>query len=135
MPQLDIPLVRRPRHSSGDVSDEVIAQLKSMRAAIDLSQKVAGLDDKEMAAALEIDPGQWSRIKSGQANFPTDKYELFFDACGNEIPLRWLARRRGQGLHRLLSEVEEELIETKAERDAARAELATIKQFVRETRG
>lgn len=134
MPQLDIPLVRRPRHSNGDVSDEVIEQLQTMRAAIDLAQKVAGLDDKEMAAALDMDPGQWSRVKSGQANFPTDKYELFMNACGNEIPLRWLARRRGYELRRLLSSVEEELEATKARLVERERELDIIKRFARETR-
>lgn len=134
MPQLELPIARRPRHSGADVSDEVIANIPSMLAAIKLAQEVAGLDDKQICVALQVDPGQWSRVKSGQANFPTDKYELFMDACGNEIPLRWLVMRRGKVMHRLLSAVEEELAATKAELAGARRDIETIQRFMQSTR-
>jgi hypothetical protein len=134
MPQLELPIPRRPRHSGADVSDEVIDEMPTMLAAIDLAQKVAGLDDQQVCAALQIDPGQWSRVKSSQANFPTNKYVEFMNVCGNEIPLRWLAIRRGYELRRLLSSVEEELQRTKAELAEEKAKNETITRFVRETR-
>lgn len=129
LPQLDLPIARRPRHSGGDVSDEVIARLPSKLAAIKLAQEVAGLDDQEICGALQVDPGQWTRIKNGQAHFPTNKELAFYDVCGNEIPLRWLAMQRGYELKRRLSDIEaenERLRAALAERDH---EIAVVRKW------
>lgn len=58
----------------------------------------------------------WTRILNGNgAHFPTDKLEQFMDLVGNEIPLQWLAHRRGKGLVLLLSEAER-LLQAEKER-------------------
>lgn len=108
LPQLDLPIRRKPRSTNADVSDEVIARLPTKLEAIKLAQIVSGLDDKEICAELGIDGGQWSRIRTGAAHFPTNKEIEYFDLVGNEIPLRWLAMQRGYELKRRLSEVERE---------------------------
>lgn len=130
MPQLDLPIRRKPRVSRGDVSDDVILRLDSKLDAINLAQTVAGLDDQEICAELEIDPGHWSRMKRGHAHFPTNKELEFYDVVGNEIPLRWLVLKRGYELKRRLSEIEAENERLRAELDEAKRENETITKFM-----
>ncbi len=138
LPQLELPIARRPgapRHSGHDVSDEVIETLQSMGAAIQLAQTVAGLNDQQICAAIQIDPGQWTRIKGGTAHFPHDKFDLFMDACGNEIPLRYLAAKRGKDVKPRLSALEEEVLGLRIENAELRREISIMKSLFRETRG
>ena len=118
----------------GDVSDELIAKLHDEHAAIVLSMQVSGLNDQQLADQLGIDYAQFSRIKSGSAHFPQRKILLLMDICGNEILLRFLVSRRGYGMHRLLSAVEQELADTKAKLAAAQQDIETIQRFMSATR-
>lgn len=131
-PQNSLPL-SVVRESKADISDEVIRQRSSMREAIRLCAEMAPVNDSVICLELEMDPGQWSRIKSGQAHFPEEKYNQLMDTCGNEVPLRWLALSRGYGLVRLKSAIEIELEEARAVIAEQHQELQTIKRFVRET--
>lgn len=92
-----------------------------MTRAIDLCVQLAGeKNDKPVYSDLGIDAATWSRIKQGEAHFPHEKFEQLMDRCGNDVPLLWLADRRGYELRRKLSAVEQDL---EAER-ARNAELA-----------
>lgn len=104
--QGELPLARTPREA--DVSLDVILKRKDLLAAINLMIDVSGVDDKELYLALGIDAGHWSNIRKGKAghHFPTNKLETAMDLCGNEIPLIWLAHRRGKGLHMLETEAQ-----------------------------
>lgn len=101
-----MPLARSPVRS--DIPVEVIARQKDLLAAINLCIDVSGLDDKEIYLSLEIDAGHFSNIRKGKqgCHFPTNKIEELMELCGNEIPLIWLADRRGKGLHMLETESE-----------------------------
>jgi len=57
------------------------------------------------------------------------------ELVGNDIPLIWLAHRRGYELKPLLSTLEQQLAAERAARLEAERELEIIKRFVRETRG
>lgn len=133
LPQLELPIRRKPRTSNADVSDEVIARLPNKLEAIKLAQTVSGLEDKEICAGLGIDPGQWSRIKHGAAHFPTNRETDYYDLVGNEIPLRWLAIQRGYELKRRLSEVEMENEILHARVAELEARYQTIVEFVKAT--
>jgi hypothetical protein len=79
-----------------DVSIATITRRPTFLRAMHLAKEVSGLEDKEVYDPLEIDPGHWSRIKSGAAAFPMDERFLrFFDIVDNDIPLIWLAEARG----------------------------------------
>lgn len=89
------------------VEEGVVFKQPSFSAAIRLAANCSGLEEKEIYVPLKIDASHWTRILNGKnAHFPTDKLELFMDLVGNEIPLMWLAHRRGKGLVLLLSEAE-----------------------------
>ena len=89
---------------SDPIDLDVIRRQPSFMAAVDLCITAAGKEPKQAYMELEIDKGQWSRIRAGQSHFPHDKLERLMDLMGNDIPLAWLAHRRGKGLHLLESE-------------------------------
>ena len=92
-----------------DVPLDVISKRKDLLGAINLCIEVSGLDDKELHLTLGIDPGQWSRIRKGDAHFPPNKLNDLMNLCGNDVPLVWLATSRGKGLHELESETQRQL--------------------------
>lgn len=98
--QFDLPM----KPAMQKVDPALVARLPTMTAAIMMCQQIAGLDDKELCRALGIDAAKWSRIKTGQAHFPQERLQKLMDVCGNEVPLIWLALRRGYEL----KEVEDE---------------------------
>lgn len=130
--QVDLPLPREMQ----DVDIEVIRRQPTMTAAIKLCISLSGFpSDKAVYMELGIDKGHWTRIMKGEAHFPQEKYEALMDLCGNEVPLIWLADRRGYELNPLQSKLEKELAEERAEREALETKLETFKEIVREMRG
>lgn len=103
--QLELPM--KPLMQDLDV--EMVSRQPSLTSAILLCQQLAGLDDRELAKALALDPAQWSRVKTGQAHFPQERLNRLMDVCGNEAPLIWLASRRGYDLKARLTLLEQQL--------------------------
>lgn len=112
--QGEIPFTRPAQQQP--VEEGVVFKQPTFTAAIRLAANCSGLEEKEIYVPLKIDASHWTRILNGAAHFPTDKLELFMDLVGNEVPLQWLAHRRGKGLVLLLSEAERLL---KAEQERA----------------
>lgn len=92
--QLEMPLrvVTKVDHT-------LIEKQADMTAAIRLSQTLSGLDDAQFYGEGRIvkHQAEWTRIvgPSKSHNFPHDKLLKFMDMTGNEVPLLWLAHRRG----------------------------------------
>ena len=80
------------------ISDDVIRMQPDFLSAIKLAIQVSGLEPKQIYNDLDIDKSTWSKILDGIFAFPTNKYESLMDLVGNEIPLVWLAYKRGYGL-------------------------------------
>lgn len=115
------------------VSDAKLMALKDKHAALVLCMNVSCLEDKEIYGPLGLDQAQFSRIKKGSMHFPPNLEDHLMNICGNEIPLRYDALKRGYGLTPLRSTLEERVVELEqlvADRDH---DLETIKRFVRET--
>lgn len=123
------------RHAQSVVMPpEVIAAQPTKIAAIRLCIQASGLQDSEIALALDIDPGQLSKLLKGNGNFPNNKEHALMDLCGNEIPLLWDAMKRGKELKPLLSAVEQENVELRRELAEARREKTALIQTLREIR-
>lgn len=89
-----LPL-KLPRKSQG-VDIEAVRRQPTLTKAIVLCVDLAGfVNDKDLCRALDLDPAVWARIKNGQACFPQEKLNDLMDEAGNEVPLIWLADRRG----------------------------------------
>ena len=108
------------------LSDAQVAELPTLTAACFKCIGESGLQDKSICIELDIDPGVFSRARTGQANFPPDKINELMDLCGNEIPLRWLALRRGYGMVKLKSALEAENEKLRAQVVEQQKELETI---------
>lgn len=103
--QLELPM--KPPMQDLDV--DMVSRQPSLTSAILLCQQVAGLDDRELARGIAMDPAQWSRVKAGMAHFPQERLNRLMDVCGNEAPLVWLASRRGYDLKPRLTLLEQQL--------------------------
>lgn len=130
--QLELRIARRAAPAVVDAA--VIAAQPTLTAALNLCINASGLTDKEVASTLDIDPANWSRIRSGQTHFPQEKLIPLMDLCGNDVPLRWLAERCGYELKPLRSELEERIAALEKELARKDHDLEVIKRFVQETR-
>jgi plasmid maintenance system antidote protein VapI len=130
---LDLRIKRPPV----PVDFDSLHTIQSLAHAVAKCPEIAGAQDKVVALDTNVDAPTWARIKSGEAGVKGDFLERLMDAYGNDLPLFWLALRRGydpRSLRRLETEVERELRAERERRIAAEDELATIKKFVKETR-
>ena len=126
--QLDIPLRQEP----DELDITLIRRQPTLNKAIGLCVSSAGFErDKPVYMELEIDPSHWTRIKNGDAHFPTDKLELLMDFCGNEAPLIWLADKRGYLLTPKESEMERKYREEKDRRVEAEQKLEHYIEFAK----
>lgn len=115
----------------------LVASLGTLHQAVAECARLGGLQDKVVAIETGIDPGLWSRIKSGQAGISGDFLDRLMDAAGNELPLLYQLHARGwdaSALRKRESELEQELRVERELRGLAEQELETIKRFVRDTR-
>lgn len=126
MAQRDLPL----KGEMVAVDTVIVERQPDMTAAILLCQQVGGLEDKQVASALGMDPAQWSRIKTGSAHFPQDRLGKFMDACANEAPLIWLATRRGYALTPLETELERRLRTEREARERVEAENRLLRDLL-----
>lgn len=126
-PQVPLPLPSRPT----EIDLATIARQPSMSAAIALCVSLGGFEnDKDFCRTFSIDPATWARIKGGDAHFPQDRLEEFFHACGNEVPLFWLADRLGYELRKKQTEVEKALAAEQAKREEVERENALLKKLL-----
>lgn len=120
--QIDLPI----RVEMQAVDPVLIYRLESMTAALQLGQTLSGKDDKRFVGdgGIVKDLAQWSRIMhAGRHNFPHDKYSLYMDLCGNEVPLLYLLHSRGYDLSSLRlreTETERQLRQVREENTALR---------------
>lgn len=117
-----------------DYSDAQLLSLPDKKAALLLTINSSGLEDKEIYSPLGIDKAQFSRIRSGQMNFPIEKEDALMTLCGNEILLRWSALTRGYDLVPRRSSLERERDEALADAAEARRELEIAKRLFKEMR-
>jgi hypothetical protein len=111
------------------VGIDIIKKRTDLRAAVRLACEASGLDDKVICLELDIDPGQWARIKSGKAHFPDEKYNDLLDLLGNEIPLEWWANSRGYKLVKIRSRLEDELEEERQRTAELEMKIALLKEI------
>ncbi|MEQ1663200.1 MAG: hypothetical protein ABL877_10950 [Thiobacillus sp.] len=117
--QADLALVRPPQRIAVPV--ELIRTRKSKGAAFTLACDTSGLEDKEIAGAMNppIDLGTFSRLKSGSNSLDADRIAEFCEVVGNQVYSEWLAFQVGCTLV---------MIQSEAERRAAEAEKALAEE-------
>lgn len=111
------------------VTEEQIAKQPTPLAAVRLSILASGLDQKELYLPLGIDKATWSKIHDGKFSFPFNRIENLLDLTKNDIPLVWLAYRRGYRLVPLQTAQEREITALKAENDELKREMAIVRKW------
>ncbi len=101
------------------VDGALVQRQPDFLAATNLCMDLSGLSDEVIAGELDIEPAQFSRIRSGQAHIPPKKLQKLMDTCGNEVPLIWLAMNRNYDLLPTMTAMEKQI----ADRDATIADL------------
>jgi len=128
--QLSLRLPRKPVA----VDTGIVSRQQSMTKAIVLCAELAALEnDKDQARVLGIDATTWSLIKDGKRAFPHDRYEQMFDEFGNEVPLIWLADRRGYVLTPKESELERRLRLEREDNDRLARENSLLRGLIQRT--
>lgn len=132
-----IPLPLRSRRALRPIQISDVVALRNLGQACAKCAEWGGLSDKAVALETGIDPGVWSRIKSGTAHPADDFLDVLMDAAGNEAPLLYLVHRRGydpSSLRKLESEIERELRQAREELARVQAEREVERRFVRDLR-
>lgn len=124
-----LELLITPAATHADIADEVVAAQPSLTAAINLCISASGLEDKEIYLPLKIDPGHWTRIRQGKAHFPVDQFEALMLLCANDVPLRWLARRRGFDLVARQDYKDKQLHDLEQQNQQLRNEIETLAKY------
>ena len=93
--QLNISIGPMPVKGIELVDTAILKHIPSKREAIRVCVRMSGLTEKTVASRLNIDPGHFSRIMSGKAHFPDNKYLDLYAVCGNYLPLQWEALKAG----------------------------------------
>lgn len=129
--QLELPMARRPQKV--EIDRDLVLRQPNKLAALNLCIQLSGLEDKEIYANLGIDAGQWTRIKKGDAHFPDNKESDLMRICGNIAPLIWAAAHEGYQLVPMMSELEAQVVELRAQLESERMKNQTITEFMRQT--
>lgn len=125
--QMEMLLASAPRRA--EIPDEIVATPPNLTAAINLCISASGLEDKEIYIPLKIYKGHWTRIRQGNAHFPVDQLEALMLLCGNDVPLRWIARRRGFDLKAREDHKDKKMRELEQQNQELRNEIDTLAKY------
>ncbi|WP_229287747.1 transcriptional regulator [Burkholderia pseudomallei] len=126
--QPELALTRRP-----DMIEMPIEMIRSKRtagAAFTLACDASGLEDKEIAMALNIDAGTFSKMKKGMATLNGDALREFCKVVGNRIYSEWLAYQVGCTLVMIQTEAERIAAEERARREEAERENKLLRELL-----
>lgn len=125
--QIEMLISAPPKRA--EIPEEIVAAQPNLTAAINLCISASGLEDKEIYIPLKVDAGHWTRIGQGRAHFPVDKLESLMLLCGNDVPMRWLARRCGFDLKPREDHKDKKLRELEQQNQELRNEIDTLAKY------
>ena len=128
--QLELGLRPAPRPQLASLPKEIIEGKPTMTSALLLGIEASGLEDKQVYLELGIDPGQFSRIRSGSAHFNPDLLSPVCDIMGNEAPLIWFAGTRGYDLVPRQSTIEQQLQDEKEKNALLQLKVTHMEEFM-----
>ena len=126
--QRNLELTRKP--NAVDVPLEMVWSCKSQGKAFTLACDASGLEDGEIAFAMDIDAGTFSRIKKGTNTLHGDDLAKFCRVVGNNIVPQWLAYQVGCGLVVLKTEAERRAEAAEARASEAEKKLAWALEII-----
>lgn len=122
-----------------EVSDQILERYDDPKMLLRFAAETSGKCLKEIAYEISMDEKQFLRCLSNNPHdnrhFPFEQVITLCDVLGNDIPLRWLALKRGFGLVRLKSALELENEQLRRELDEAKFEHDVMLKVIREIKG
>lgn len=116
--------VRQPKHIDADI----VTRLPTFRSSLRHAIAHSGIDQEEVAGALEIDAGDFCRMvkeprhaAARQRNLPAEKIPNFCRVTGSLAPVQWLDAQLGLAPVARLETRRERLIRELAEEEARAA--------------
>lgn len=109
-----------------DVTVAEVARERSLGGAIALCYKAAGLEPKQVQAALGLDKAQCSRWEAGSEGVVWPRLAALMDISGNDAPLMWMLLVRGYDL----SSLRRTESETEARLRASQEEVAALRRVL-----
>src|SRR5262249_38836480 len=95
---------------------------------------LAGLEDKQAAAAVRLDPATWSKFKMGGDRAPGFTEAMLdgtlFSIAGNDLALHALAYRNGYYLEHRETELERQLRLERESNERLKAENALLRSLL-----
>ncbi|WP_430434786.1 hypothetical protein [Methyloversatilis sp.] len=128
--QAELLLARKPQQVV--VPAEMIRAKKTKGAAFTLACDASGLDDKEIAGAMNppLDAGTFSRLKSGTNTLDADRVAEFCHVVGNTVYPEWQAYQVGCTLVMIKTEAERRAEEALQKLAQAEAENKLMRQLL-----
>jgi hypothetical protein len=127
--QLEL-LTGRDQPHVEEVTPQLVRLIKNkptFLAAWNFASQVSELEDKQIYGPLGIDASHWTKITKGTASPPADeRFVQFMDVVGNEIPLIWIAEKRGYDW----STIKKHRSDLERENEDLRKELADHKRAI-----
>jgi len=106
-----------------ELPESVIYSCAGMLAAVNLMVNTSGLENKQIAPALNISEAHLSEILHGKKNFPLLMLDQLMEICQSEIPIIWWNNSRGYERPRLRRSQVEIQLESEKRKNAALVEL------------
>lgn len=136
--QIDLPIRPRASQPVADIPLDVILRQPTRLAVIRLQIHASGLTEDQVSTELGIQPAQWSRIMSGTAHFPTEKYQRLNQVTGSHYVLLWDLRQAGfdpASIRPLRSDLERRLEEERARNQELQREMEIMQRYIRLSNG
>jgi hypothetical protein len=109
---------------------ELSRTIKTWAQALRTSINISGLSDDQVRLELDIDKGNFSRMLSGQANFPIDRLNALCRTLGHSLPLYWIGYQGGFDLIILPKTLEKELEKERLEKEKALERVAYLEELL-----
>ena|ERR1700676_936983 len=109
---------------------ELSRTIKTWAQALRTSINISGLSDDQVRLELDIDKGNFSRMLSGQVNFPIDRLNELCRTLGHSLPLYWIGYQGGFDLVVLPKTLEKELEKERAEKEKALERVAYLENLL-----
>ena len=113
-----------------ETMNEFVKTIPDIREAMRSAVRKSGKKDKQLYGELDIDSAQWSRIMNGQANLSYEKFIHFMEACGNHIPIQWLAYNMGYELRVIPKTLEDQLQKEREEKERLQNKLELMNEVI-----
>lgn len=124
MDQRNIPFPPVLMREPADVDMALVRACKTALDALKLQIFISGYSAEFISSQLDIDKGHMSRIMSGAAHFPVNKYTALNWLTGNLAFVQFLAWESRRGLSQYVKTQAEEIDELKEKLAALEAKRA-----------